>query len=122
MDAINEREKGLATLQKVYGSANAIQIPPEGEDKFHDYVLSTMFAKIWSDETLSIKDRRLLILGAIGAQGEDAIFEIQLRTIRANAEFSDEQLKAIILMLAQYVGYPRGMKLKFLLDRVLAEG
>jgi len=120
MTTDDSRTRGLATLRAVYGDWSADQIPPEGADTFLDHVLSTMFAKIWSDDTLSVRERRLLILGAIGAQGEEGIFEIQLKTILANKEFSPDQLRAMILMLAQYIGYPRGMKLKFALDRVLA--
>lgn len=108
----NRRQLGLQTLQKVYGS----QLPPgsitpPGESRFIDYMLETIFSELWSNETLSFRDRRLLLLGLIAAQGEEDVFAIQAAAALDNGELSEEQLREIVVFLAPYAGYPKVSRL-----------
>lgn len=108
----NRRQRGLEILARVYGSqlpAGSITAP--GESRFIDYMLETLFSELWSCETLSFKERRLLLLGVIAAQGEEEVFAIQAGAALDNGELTEEQLKEIVVFLAQYAGYPKASKL-----------
>jgi 4-carboxymuconolactone decarboxylase len=82
-------------------------------------MLETLFGELWASDVLSFRDRRLLLLGAIAAQGEEAVFRIQAAAALKRGELDAEQLQEAILFLTQYVGYPRGSKLHTALGDVL---
>lgn len=113
------REKGLEMFGRVYGDAVAYAMPEPGQDRFIDYMLSTVFGALWSSPILSLKERRLLLLGAIAAQGEDFTFSIQADAALKNGELTAAQLEEAVLMLTQYVGYPKASKMRLALSTVL---
>jgi 4-carboxymuconolactone decarboxylase len=114
------REKGIETFNEVY-CGDLPQPPAPGEDKFFDYMLETVFGQLWPDETLSFRDRRLILLGAIAAQGEDMTFTIQARSALKRGELTEEQLNAVVLFLTQYIGYPRAAKMRLAVQSLLSQ-
>ena len=62
------RERGLEMIRKVY--AGDVVTPPEG-NAFTDLMLEQVFAEVWTREELSVRDRRLLVMGAIAALGRE---------------------------------------------------
>ena len=118
--ANEHREKGIEMFNEVY--CNDLPQPPEtGKDRFFDYMLDTVFGQLWADESLSIRDRRLLLLGAIAALGEDTTFTIQLRSALKRGEIDEKQVHEIVTFLTAYVGYPRGAKMRLASMTVLAQ-
>jgi 4-carboxymuconolactone decarboxylase len=105
-----DREKGLEMFNTVY-CGDLPEQPPAGVNKFSDFMLETLFGTLWADETLSIRDRRLLLLGAIAAQGEDTTFTIQARSALKREELTKEQVQVAVMFLTQYIGYPRASKM-----------
>jgi 4-carboxymuconolactone decarboxylase len=100
------RKRGEQAFDAVYGGI--IELPPAGErDAFLDTMLGQLFAEVWSREALSVRDRRLLVMGAIAALGERELFGFQARAALAKGELTREQVDEVVLTLAQYVGYPR---------------
>ena len=117
--ANEHREKGIEMFNEVY--CNDLPQPPEtGKDRFFDYMLDTVFGQLWADETLGIRDRRLLLLGAIAALGEDMTFTIQARSALKRGEIDRAQLQEIVTFLTAYVGYPRGAKMRLAVQAMLA--
>src|SRR5882724_1325660 len=104
------REKGVQMFDEVY-CKDLGALPDAGESPFVDFMLETLFGTLWADESLSIRDRRLLLLGAIAAQGDSATLTIQVRSALKRGELNHEQLDALVLFLTQYVGYPKGSQL-----------
>jgi 4-carboxymuconolactone decarboxylase len=98
-------KKGKAKIEEVY--AGDVPVPPEGQNAFADLMLSQLFAEVWTRDVLSMRDRRLLLLGAILAQGESMTFGIQARASLKNGELTPEELREVVIMLANYAGYPR---------------
>lgn len=106
--------KGAEVFNQVY--CGDIPHPEEkGSDKFFDYMLENLFAQCWGDNTVSIKERRLVLIGAIIAQGEEMTFAIQARSAMKNGELTFEQLEEIMLLMTQYVGYPKASRLRMTL-------
>jgi len=108
------RDKGIELFNTVY-CGDLPQPPAAGEDKWFDYMLESLFAQRWGDDTLTIRERRLVLLGAILAQGEEMTFVIQARSAMKRDELSFAQLEEIVLFMTQYVGYPRASKLRLAL-------
>jgi 4-carboxymuconolactone decarboxylase len=92
-------------IKKVY--AGDVAVPPEGAVPFSDVMLEQLFAEVWTRGELSIRDRRLLLLGAIAAMGEEAAWLVQVRAAIKNGELSIAQIHEVLIQLAPYAGYPR---------------
>lgn len=105
-----DRDKGIELFKEVYCN-DLGELPPPGASKFIDFMLETLFGTLWSDDTLSIRDRRLLLIGAIASQGDDTTLTIQLRSALKRGELTQPQLQALVVFLTQYVGYPKGSRL-----------
>ena len=113
------RQRGLEMMKKVY--AGDVPVPPEGALDFADIMLEQLFAEVWSRKALSIRDRRMLLLGAIAALGEKDVFRIQARAALKNEELSPEQLREVVIHLVQYAGYPRVSGLVAVVESEIAE-
>ncbi len=99
------RQRGVETMKKVY--AGDVVTPPPGVMAFSDLMLEQLFAEVWTREALSIKERRLVLLGVIGALGEKDTFQIQVKAALKNGELTPEQVREVLITLANYAGYPR---------------
>jgi 4-carboxymuconolactone decarboxylase len=113
------RAQGLETIGQVYGDLLGGPLPPAGESRFIDFMLETLFADLWRSPLLSFKERRLMLLGVIAAQGEEGVFRIQAAAALERGELSSEQLQEAMVFLTQYVGYPRASRLNSTLADVL---
>ena len=113
-----DRARGVETFKEVY--AGDVQLPPDGGNLFVDHMLETLFGSLWCDETLSIRDRRLLLIGAIAALGDATTMEIQLRAALKRGELKKDQLDALVTFLTQYVGYPRGSQMFLIANKLKA--
>jgi 4-carboxymuconolactone decarboxylase len=63
-----------------------------------------LFGDIWNRPGLSIRDRRLLVIGATAMMGRDDLIEIQVKGAILNGELTDEQLDEIPLLMLFYAG------------------
>lgn len=108
------RTRGLDMMSKVYGFDMQ-----DGPGAHFAYTADHLFADVWSRPGLSIRDRRLLLLGALTAQGLVDVAEIQIGAALHNEELDEDQLKEIALFLCHYVGWPLGTKLDSTVGKVL---
>jgi 4-carboxymuconolactone decarboxylase len=99
------RKRGEEMIKKVY--AGDVVVPPEGANAFADVMLEQLFAETWTRGGLSLRDRRLLLMGVIAALGEKDTWKIQVRSALKNDELTEEQVHEATIMLAPYAGYPR---------------
>lgn len=99
------RARGAEKMTEVY--AGDVAVPPEGASDFADLMLSQLFAEVWTREALPVRDRRLLIMGVIACLGESMTWKIQAKSALKNGELTPEQLREVLIQLAQYAGYPR---------------
>jgi len=111
-------KRGAEMIKKVY--AGDVIVPPKGAMAFSDLMLESLFAEVWTREELSIRDRRLILLGVIGALGEKDTFAIQAKAALKNGELGAEQLREVLIMLANYAGYPRAAGLIGVVEQQIA--
>lgn len=111
-------ETGYETIQKVY--AGEVAIPPEGNVAFLDLMLKQVFAEVWTREELSMRDRRLLVMGVIACMGESMPWGVQVTAALKNGELTPAQVRETLIQLAQYAGYPRAAGLIATTEQAIA--
>ena len=112
------RAIGEEKIRDVY--AGDVIVPPEGYP-FTDIMLKTLFAEVWTRETLSMRDKRILLLGMIAAQGEKDTFKIQAKAGIKRGELSGDDVRELHLLIAQYCGYPRAAAMVGPMEEAIAE-
>ncbi|MGD0242765.1 MAG: carboxymuconolactone decarboxylase family protein [Streptosporangiaceae bacterium] len=110
------RKRGLDTMSAVYGWD--VQ---DGPGDFFAVTVDHLFGDIWTRPGLTIRDRRLLVLGVLAAQGQVDLAEIQVKAALGNGELDADQLREAALFLTHYVGWPLGANLAMRVDAVLAK-
>lgn len=104
-DATAERhQRGLETMSRVYSWGQVPDLPGE----YFAVTVDHLFGDIWNREGLTVRDRRLMLLGVIAALGENSVLPVQLNAALANDELTADQLREIAIFLTHYVGWPRG--------------
>jgi 3-hydroxyisobutyrate dehydrogenase-like beta-hydroxyacid dehydrogenase/alkylhydroperoxidase/carboxymuconolactone decarboxylase family protein YurZ len=112
-------EAGARTMETVYGFS-------VGEERYESsllsrYTLRHLFAEIWARPRLSIRDRRLMTMGAVAAMGRGELWELQLRGALANGEVTADQAQEMVLHMVHYIGWPRTIAIERAVQKVLAE-
>jgi 4-carboxymuconolactone decarboxylase len=97
-------QKGLDTIDQVYGPGFHKMLEPFKASRFNQEVVANQFANLWADPALSIRDKRLMALGATAMLGRADLVEIQIVGALINREFTSEQLELIPLFLLFYAG------------------
>ena len=113
-------ERGGEILAEIY--AGDVVVLPEGAMAFNDVMVKTLFAEVWGDRgVLSVRDRRLLIMGVIAAQGQTDVWKIQAKAALKRGELEPDELRETLIMLAPYAGYPNVAGLVTACEEVIAE-
>ena len=109
-----KRQRGLDKMSEVYGWEFE-----DGPGDFFGYTADHLFADIWSRPGLDTKERRLLLVGMLAAQGATDVLEIQLGAAHRNGELGDEGLREIVVFLAHYAGWPVAARLNNVVEKIL---
>ena len=97
-------ERGVAMVTEIYqGEVPAL---PEGTMAFNDVMMRSLFAEVWDRDVLSIRDRRLLIMGVIAARGSTDVWKLQAQSALKRGELTPDELRETLITLAPYAGYP----------------
>ncbi len=116
----DRRKRGMKMFDEVYGGI--VPFPPEElHDAFLFNTVDQLFSEVWSRPQMSIRDRRLFVMGIIAAQAEADTFEIQVRAALHKGELSPEDIHELAVILPYYVGYPRGSRMRAVTQKVLGE-
>lgn len=111
---MTDRERGIEMMKKVYGWDVG---QPEGD--FVEQTIDHLFGEIWAREGLSIRERRMLLIGLLVASGSDDVVELQLDAALRIGEMTPEDLREIVIFLTYYAGWPRGAKLNSIVEKLL---
>ncbi|WP_246536359.1 carboxymuconolactone decarboxylase family protein [Saccharopolyspora endophytica] len=102
-----DTELGMSMLDQVYGPGFSENLPADRSPMLEKTV-DHLFGEIWSRPALSVRDRRLLVIGATAALGRADLIQIQAQGALANDEFTAEELREAVLHLHYYVGWGNG--------------
>ncbi|GAB5450077.1 MAG: carboxymuconolactone decarboxylase family protein [Halioglobus sp.] len=118
MNDAERRALGEEKIKDVY--AGDVVVPPEGY-AFTDVMLKQLFAELWTRDTLSMRDKRILLLGIIAEKGESTTFKIQIKASLKRSEITPEEAREMLLFIAQYAGYPRAASMLMPCEEAIAE-
>jgi 4-carboxymuconolactone decarboxylase len=110
------RRRGLETMTEIYGWEMS-----DGDGDFFAYTVEHLFADIWNRPGLSVRDRRLLLLGVLVGHNDHDVLPIQLGAAFANGELDEQALREIVVFLSHYAGWPAGARLFTQVEKVLAD-
>jgi 3-hydroxyisobutyrate dehydrogenase-like beta-hydroxyacid dehydrogenase/alkylhydroperoxidase/carboxymuconolactone decarboxylase family protein YurZ len=100
--------RGRQMMDAVYG-AGAVPLPPADAvlPPYLQATIETVFGKIWTRGGLSMRDRRMLVIGANSQLMRPDLIEIVVLGALINHELTPQQLQEAVLHLAYYIGWPR---------------
>ena len=111
---------GREVLKQVYG--DRVTIPANAEEiPFWNLMLGSTFADMWGRDEMSIRDRRLILIGCIAAVASTGLMEIQLNAALDKEELNLKQLREIPVLLHHYIGLPRDSETMTLVERLISE-
>jgi 4-carboxymuconolactone decarboxylase len=109
------RTRGLERMGEVYDFEVS-----DGPGDFFGYTVEHLFGDIWEREGLSLRDRRLLLIGLMVAEGLDGTLGIQLDSSLAKGDLSADDLREIVIFLTHYAGWPKGAGLNSMVEGAIA--
>ena len=109
------RARGLERMKEVYGWDFA-----DGPGDFFGYTADHLFADIWSRPGLSVRDRRLLLVGLLAGRNQLDVAELQLECASRLEELDGDALREVVIFLAHYAGWPTGAALNSAVEKILA--
>jgi 4-carboxymuconolactone decarboxylase len=103
-------------MSKVYGWEVS-----DGPGDFFGITADHLFGEIWTRPDLTMRDRRLLLIGLLAGQGLNDVLDIQIPAALGNEELTPAELREIGIFLTHYVGWPLGAKLSLQIDGLIAK-
>jgi 4-carboxymuconolactone decarboxylase len=119
---MNEIEKGAAMYEKVLGKP----APSSGAEKplsgLREIALRHLFGSIWSRGGLSLRDRRMLTIALLAAQGRSEQLRDHVRGARLGEDkLTEEEILEIMIHVAHYAGWAAGTNGSSIAQAALAE-
>lgn len=110
-----KRARGKAQMKAVYGwDIDHVEGP------FVEYTVDHLFAEVWNEGTLTVKERRLMLIGMAAGSGLEDVAGLQLDAAVRLGELDADELRAIVVFLAHYAGWPRAAKLNTEVEKIIA--
>lgn len=110
------RRKGLEKMNEVYAWEM-----PDVPGEFFALTVDHLFGTIWTRPGLSMRDRRMMLIGVLTTLNQEELLEIQVNAVLQNEELTREELREMAIFLTHYVGFPLGSKLDGVIKRVTAK-
>jgi 4-carboxymuconolactone decarboxylase len=110
------RRKGLDKMNEVYAWEM-----PDMPGEYFALTVDHLFGTIWTRPGLSMRDKRIMTLSVVAAQGMEELIEVQANAILHNKEMTREELREVAIFLTHYVGFPLGSALNGVIERVTAK-
>jgi 4-carboxymuconolactone decarboxylase len=104
-------ENGMRVRRQVLGDAYvdaAIAAQDSMTEAFQPFMTSYCWGEIWTDDTLQLRERSLLVIAMTAALGRMTELEIHTRGALRNGVTPD-QLLAVLKQVTVYCGVPAGV-------------
>jgi 3-hydroxyisobutyrate dehydrogenase-like beta-hydroxyacid dehydrogenase len=115
-------DRGVTMMEKVMGSSVSALMPRESDLPIVTSTVEHLFADIWSRPHLTIRDRRLLVLGATAMLGRTDLLKNHLSGALRAGELTTDQLREISLFMHYYAGWGNGTAINTVVERMIAGG
>jgi 3-oxoadipate enol-lactonase/4-carboxymuconolactone decarboxylase len=115
--------RGMAVRREVLGDAHVDRAQSRQTPftaRFQDFISRYAWGEIWTDPTLSRRERSMITLTALVAHGHYEELAMHVRAARRNG-LTPEEIGAVLLQTAVYCGVPAANSAFATAQRVLAE-
>lgn len=115
--------EGMATRRRVLGDAHVDRAEARTtafDAPFQDMITEAAWGHVWSREGLGLRDRSLITLALLAAQGSDEEVAMHVRAT-ANTGATPEEVLEAMLHVAIYAGVPRANHAIGVVRRTYAE-
>lgn len=116
-------ERGMEVRRQVLGDAHVDRAQARQSPftaRFQDFISRYAWGEIWTDPTLSRRERSMITLTALVAHGHYDELAMHIRAARGNG-LTPEEIGAVLLQTAVYCGVPAANSAFATAQRVLAE-
>lgn len=111
----DRRARGKAQMKAVYGwDVDHV------EGSFVESTVDHLFGEVWAVGKLTVKERRLMLIGAAVASGMEDVAGLQLDAAVRLGELDAEDLRTIVVFLAHYTGWPHAARLNTEVEKIIA--
>jgi len=110
------RQRGLAKMSEVYGWE--VQ---DGPGDFFGITVDHLFGDIWTRPGLTMRDRRLLLLGLLVGQGQQDVADIQIGAALRQGDLTPDDLREVAIFLTHYAGWPSGSRLSMQVEKLIGD-
>ena len=110
----DRRARGQAQMRAVYGW----DIEPT--KPFEEASVDHLFGEVWADGKLSVRDRRLVLIGLAAGSGQPDVAALQIDCALAQGELDVDDLRYLVVFLAHYAGWPRAAALNSQVETLIA--
>jgi 4-carboxymuconolactone decarboxylase len=114
-------EERMARGREVVDLVHGGVVSTTGGGDMGGIVLRNIYNDIWGREVMPIRDRRLMVLGALATMSLTPVFETHLRSAIALKELTWEEIDEIPIALSPYIGMPRTTYIMRLIGTLKAE-
>jgi 4-carboxymuconolactone decarboxylase len=114
-------ERGNQALEDLGWSDLWADVGSQGLDpQFKEFTRRIVFGQLYAREGLSIRDRELLVMALIIAQGSEHGIKPHFRLCHA-VGISEDDVRELIYTVCLYSGWPKGSQARVWLNEVLQE-
>jgi 4-carboxymuconolactone decarboxylase len=110
------RQAGIKKMTEVYGWEMG-----DGLGDFFGMTVEHLFGDVWGrDTTLTLRERRLLLIGLMVGDNLPDVLGIQLEATLTQEELTPDELREVALFLSHYAGWPRGARMNSQVEEIVA--
>lgn len=110
------RERGVAMMKQVYGW----DIGDVAGD-FVEMTVDRLFGDVWANGSMSVRERRLLLIGLLLGSGQPDVVGLQLDCAVDIGELSIDELREIVVFVAHYAGWPVAARMNTKVEELAAK-
>lgn len=96
------RRQGQETYKRVFGKERG-----QAATAFDEVTLDHLYARVWTREGLSTRDRSLITVAILAAMGRENELRTHLKGLK-NQGFDFQQVVEVMIHVAHYGGWPAG--------------
>ena len=79
-----------------------------------------LFGDVWASGDLSVRDRRLVLIGLAAGSGLEDVAGLQIDSALKLGELTPDDVRGLVVFLAHYAGWPKAAKLNSLVEEIIA--
>jgi 4-carboxymuconolactone decarboxylase len=119
---MNEIDRGAEMYEKVLGKSAPASSAEKPLSGLREIALRHLFGSIWSRPGLSIRDRRMITIALLAAQGRSEQLRDHVRGARLGEDkLTGEEILEMMIHVAHYAGWAAGTNATSIAQAVLDE-